>query len=199
MKSISLFSVLILSAVFFEAQANLCVDGRLVRIDCRQSAKVLTSYGCDQEYFVQCLPLAEIPLIEGVTSGGFRRYPQIDMTTIKRDGKVIQTRKEFDRTSGQWKVSSAEFLTLGKQVLTQIDKSFEVLVSADFMESNEPRCMDAPTTIFTAYVVPKGEASTTAIPFYKIEDCIRFVTKSPGVWDLRNISESVDTLGNYAL
>jgi hypothetical protein len=198
MKSLILSSFIVFAAIAQTSAEAACMDGRVVRIDCSREKKVLTHYGCEEEFGVQCLPLSEIPLIESVTSGGFRRDPEIDLTSIMRDGKVIQTQKIMERGTQKWKVKSVESMSLGKAILAQIDQSFGVLKAAKYQKSNEPPCMDAPTTEFTAYVSKAGE-SPEAIPFFKIEGCREILIESEGAYDLKYISQATENLSRIAL
>lgn len=194
--SVVLGALLIASTMNSNAEA--CVDGRTAKINCGIVNKVLTHYGCEQEYYVQCLDLSDIPFMEGVTTGGFRRTPQIDMTTLFRDGKAVQTTKIMDRATGKWSVTKEDILVLGKKVMTSIEPSALALKPGPYLPNTRPACMDAPTTIFTAYVVANGSPIAEEIPFYKIENCLPFMIDSPGVYDMKNVAESLDKLSNYA-
>lgn len=178
------------------AAAN-CVDGRLVRMACHMDGRVLTSYGCKQEYGVRCAKPEEIPVIEAVTTGGFRRVPQKIELTVFRNGEIVQT-----TTTGSYDGSTPETVTtrnvaqLDLSIIAQMTSAAGLLRAGELTyNEDQPRCMDAPVTKWTAYSV--DQYSVSPVLYFKQRDCIEERLNSDGAYTLINISKAIDQLANY--
>ena len=142
------------------------------------------------------LPQSDTPLIEKVTTGGFRPYPQTTTLTLHRSGEM--TKKVWTGTTDPADPGTSENSSLGKldmSIVRFATLNADSLVTGTLQfDPSTPICADAPVSTYTAY--SQKTAGIEAIVFMKKEECVEKKLTSGEAANLSRLALAIDALAN---
>lgn len=162
-----------------------CVDGRVARLACHVMGKVLTSFGCHQEFGVRCLEASAIPAGEVRTWGGFRRVPLSESVLLYRDGRVTKVVSEADLPP-----VVTEALTVDAARMARILELFsKTRPGTLWVDESQPECMDAPMTSYAIYQL--DGSTSTKVEVGAQRGCRPYYSNGEGAYASRGILEGL--------